>query len=62
MKEIRIGGEYIKVRSHIVNIFGYSGHKDSDGLIDFIGEMQDNLKKFCCYGRTKIINVFNTKN
>ncbi len=54
MKEVRIGGEYIKVRSHIVNIFGYSGHKDSDGLIDFVGEMQDNLKKiFVVMGEPK---------
>lgn len=54
IKEVRIGGEIVKVRAHIENIFGYSGHKDSDGLLDFVGEMQDSLKKvFIVMGEPK---------
>lgn len=44
VKTVRIAGEYVTVRSRIVTISGYSGHKDSDGLLNFVSEMQDQLK------------------
>ncbi|MFA5750962.1 MAG: MBL fold metallo-hydrolase [Candidatus Paceibacterota bacterium] len=54
VKTVRILGEYINVRSHIVTIYGYSGHKDSNGLIKFVEEMRDSLKKvFVVMGESK---------
>ncbi len=46
VKTVRITGEDVIVRSHIVTITGYSGHKDSDGLLSFVEDTQDTLKKF----------------
>jgi metallo-beta-lactamase family protein len=45
VKTVRIAGEYVTVRSHVVTIYGYSGHKDSDGLLNFISDMRDSVKK-----------------
>ena len=45
VKTVRIAGEYVTVRAHVVTIFGYSGHKDSDALLNFVVGMQDSLKK-----------------
>ena len=45
MSTVRITGEDVSVRAHIVTISGYSGHKDSDGLLNFVQDMQDSLKK-----------------
>jgi metallo-beta-lactamase family protein len=54
MKSVRISGEYVNVRAHVVNISGYSGHKDSDGLINFVEDMQENVKKiFVVMGEPK---------
>ena len=44
-KTVRISGEEVSVRAHIVTISGYSGHKDSDGLLGFVENMQDVVKK-----------------
>lgn len=44
-KVVRITGEDVRVRAHVENIFGYSGHKDSDHLLQFIENSSDNLKK-----------------
>ena len=53
-KEIRINGETVSVKSIIEHIDGYSGHKDSEHLVEFVGEMADNLKKvFICMGEPK---------
>ncbi len=41
VKTVRIAGEYVTVRAHIDTIYGYSGHKDSDGLLNFVADMQD---------------------
>ncbi|OGJ04608.1 hypothetical protein A2357_01435 [Candidatus Nomurabacteria bacterium RIFOXYB1_FULL_43_14] len=42
------------VRAHIVTISGYSGHKDSDGLLSFVEDMQDTVKKvFVVMGEPK---------
>lgn len=43
-KNIRINGQDIEVRAHIEFIDGYSGHKDSDHLIEFVEQTADSLK------------------
>lgn len=54
LKKIRIMGEEVPVRAHIVTIYGYSGHKDSDGLLNFVEEIGDSLKKvFVVMGEPK---------
>ncbi len=54
VKTVRISGEYIPVRAHVVTISGYSGHKDSDGLLNFVEDMQDTVKKiFVVMGEPK---------
>jgi metallo-beta-lactamase family protein len=54
MKTVRITGEDVAVRAHIVKISGYSGHKDSDHLLDFVEDMQDSVKKiFVVMGEPK---------
>jgi metallo-beta-lactamase family protein len=45
VKTVHISGEDVVVRAHIVTISGYSGHKDSDGLLGFVEDMQDSVKK-----------------
>ena len=54
LKTVRITGEDVVVRSHVVVINGYSGHKDSDGLLNFVQDTQDTLKKvFVVMGEPK---------
>jgi metallo-beta-lactamase family protein len=54
LKTVRITGEDVIVRAHIVTITGYSGHKDSDGLLNFVEDMQDHVKKiFVVMGEPK---------
>ena len=54
MKTVRITGEDVVVRAHIVTILGYSGHKDSDGLLGFVADMQKQVKKvFVVMGEPK---------
>lgn len=45
MKEVEIHGETIPVRAKIVKISGYSGHRDSEGLVSFVHEAMEGLKK-----------------
>lgn len=45
IKTVHITGEDVIVRAHVVTISGYSGHKDSDGLIHFVEGTSDTLKK-----------------
>ncbi len=45
LKTVHISGEEVTVRSHIVTISGYSGHKDSNGLLEFVDDMKENVKK-----------------
>ncbi|HEV7424314.1 MAG TPA: MBL fold metallo-hydrolase [Candidatus Paceibacterota bacterium] len=54
VKTVHISGEDVVVRAHIVTITGYSGHKDSDGLLNFVEDTQDTLKKvFVVMGEPK---------
>jgi metallo-beta-lactamase family protein len=53
-KEIRINGQEIPVRANVVFIDGYSGHKDSDHLIEFVEQVADRVKHvFVAMGETK---------
>ncbi len=53
-KTIRIYGEKVPVRAHVAMINGYSGHKDSDHLIQFVEDLSATLKKvFCVMGEPK---------
>lgn len=45
IKTVHITGEDVIVRAHVVTISGYSGHKDSDGLVRFVEDTSDTLKK-----------------
>lgn len=54
MAKVRITGEEVPVRAHVEIISGYSGHKDSDGLLNFVQDMQDSVKKvFVVMGEPK---------
>ncbi|MFA6585832.1 MAG: MBL fold metallo-hydrolase [Candidatus Paceibacterota bacterium] len=54
IKKVHISGEDVDVRAHVVKILGYSGHKDSDGLFNFVEDMQDTVKKvFVVMGEPK---------
>lgn len=53
-KLIRIMGEEIPINAEVVNIHGYSAHKDSDHLLHFVRETSDTVKKvFVGMGETK---------
>lgn len=53
-KEVRINGEMIPVNAKLEKIDGYSGHKDSDHLLEFVLNMRDSLDKvFVCMGEPK---------
>jgi len=44
----------VPVRAHIAKISGYSGHKDTDALTDFVADTADSLKKvFVVMGEPK---------
>ena len=54
LKTVHITGEDVVVRAHVVTILGYSGHKDSDGLVHFVENTSDKLKKvFVVMGEPK---------
>src|SRR3989344_1715313 len=44
-KEVTILGERVQVRARVAEISGYSGHKDSDALLEFISYDKDRAKK-----------------
>ncbi len=43
--KVYIDGKLVRVRAKINSIRGYSGHKDSDNLISFVGDTADTLEK-----------------
>jgi len=54
VKTVHITGEDVVVRSHVVTISGYSGHKDSDGLLSFVEDTAEMVKKvFVVMGEPK---------
>ncbi len=53
-KQVEVLGTMLDVKAHIENISGYSSHKDSDHLIEFVEKSADTLKKvFVVMGETK---------
>jgi metallo-beta-lactamase family protein len=53
-KSVRIFGEEVPVRANVVTIGGYSAHKDSDHLLEFVEETSDSLEKvFVILGEPK---------
>ena len=53
-KNIRILGTEVPVNARIAKISGYSAHKDSDGLVDFVKDTADSLEKvFITMGEPK---------
>ncbi len=45
IKRIKILGAEVDIKAKIEVIFGYSGHKDSDHLVEFVEDSVDSLKK-----------------
>lgn len=43
-KLVRIMGQDVSVEAEVVNLTGYSAHRDSDGLLEFVRNGQDKLK------------------
>lgn len=53
-RELIIHGQPVKLRARVVNIHGFSAHKDSDHLIDFVASTANTLKKiFVVLGESK---------
>ncbi|MDD4989056.1 MAG: MBL fold metallo-hydrolase [Candidatus Pacebacteria bacterium] len=53
-KSVNIYGENVAVRAKVANIQGYSAHKDSDHLIEFVEDTKDTVEKvFCVMGEPK---------
>lgn len=53
-KKVRIDGEIVKVRAHVDTISGFSGHKDRDGLLDFVESAGERLERvFVTMGEPK---------
>jgi len=44
-KRLHILGEEVKLNAHVETISGYSGHKDSDHLVEFVQNMANKVKK-----------------
>ncbi len=54
IKMLHIQGEEIPLRAHVEMISGYSGHKDSDHLLEFVHKLADKVKKvFVVMGEPK---------
>lgn len=54
VKEVEINNKKVKVNAKIINLTGYSAHKDSDNLLEFIDNTSDTLKKvFVVMGEKK---------
>ncbi len=53
-KRVTIYGQNVKVMARVENILGYSAHKDSDHLLEFVADSQKTLKEvFCVMGEPK---------
>jgi metallo-beta-lactamase family protein len=53
-KKVNIGGVDVDIKAEIETILGYSSHKDSDHLVEFVGTAQASLKKvFVVMGEPK---------
>jgi len=53
-KRVRVAGEEVPVHAEVRNIGGYSGHKDSDALLNFVqGTVESVQKVFVVMGEPK---------
>ncbi len=53
-KEVKILGEHVPVRARIAQISGYSAHKDSHGLVEFVSHTAPTLERvFVAMGEPK---------
>jgi metallo-beta-lactamase family protein len=53
-KKVTVNGESVEVKAKIEKISGYSSHKDSNGIVDFVSDTADTLKKvFVAMGEPK---------
>lgn len=53
-KEVEIMGESVPVRAKIVRLSGYSGHRDSEGLVSFVHESMEKIESvFVTMGEPK---------
>jgi len=54
MKKVKIDGKDVSINAEIITIDGYSSHKDSDHLVDFVENTSETLKKvFVVMGEPK---------
>lgn len=54
-RDVFILNERIKVRAKIEKVSGYSGHKDSDHLVEFVSKTKDSLEKaFVVMGEPRV--------
>ncbi len=53
-KEVYIHGQPVPLRARVVNLHGFSAHKDSDHLIEFVDSTKESLKRvFVVLGEPK---------
>ncbi|MDQ5901299.1 MAG: fold hydrolase [Patescibacteria group bacterium] len=57
-KEINIFDETVKINAQIKMIKGYSGHRDSNGLFDFVSNIKDVKKVFLAMGEPRVAMFF----
>ncbi|MDP3957910.1 MAG: MBL fold metallo-hydrolase [bacterium] len=56
---VKILGEEVPIRARVETISGYSAHKDSDGLMEFVGRTKDKAKQvFAVMGEPKAALFF----
>ncbi len=54
VKKIAIQGAKVPIRATVDTIYGYSSHKDSDHLVEFVSSTKDSVQKvFVVMGETK---------
>ena len=52
--QVMVHGEKLRVRARMLAIDGYSSHKDSEHLVEFVSHTADTVRKvFVCMGETK---------
>lgn len=51
--EVTIGGDKIKVKARVSEVEGYSSHKDSDHLLEFVSHAEKVKKVFVVMGESK---------
>lgn len=53
-KKVKLLGKEIEIKARVETISGYSAHKDSDHLVEFVSKSAERLQKvFVCMGETK---------